>query len=73
MPIYDYRCDHCGDFRERRPLSESHVSAPCPGCAAPSPRRLVAPFLASKDGGGAVTQSPRDRLAGHVCSHGCGH
>ena len=49
MPLYDYRCVSCGDFREFRPMTESSISRVCPVCGAPSERVLVAPFLAAKD------------------------
>jgi len=42
MPIYDYRCDHCGHaFSKVQSYSEEPVQK-CPNCGK-IPRRLVAP------------------------------
>lgn len=80
MPLYDYRCVSCGDFRELRPMAESSVARPCPACGALSERTIVAPFLA---GGGVVGasairpggQTGFGRACGHAhgCSHSLGH
>ena len=32
MPIYDFLCEGCGPFEERRPLNEPADSAACPEC-----------------------------------------
>ncbi len=32
MPIYDFLCESCGPFEERRPLEERADSAACPAC-----------------------------------------
>lgn len=45
MPLYDYQCPDCGDFREIRPMAESACAQPCPVCGTPAPRSLSAPFL----------------------------
>lgn len=76
MPFYDYRCDRCGNFRALRPMSESRVAVPCPGCGTLSERVLMSPFL----GGGGRASSPataagvfdRSRF-GHLCGAGCVH
>lgn len=46
MPLYDYRCDDCGDFRNWRPMSESGDSIPCPSCELIVGRAVTAPSLA---------------------------
>ena len=46
MPLYDYECLTCGDFREWRNMSEWEASVPCPHCSLPAPRRAAAPMLA---------------------------
>ena len=32
MPLYEYRCDDCGEFEALRPLSEYNVPMNCPDC-----------------------------------------
>lgn len=76
MPLYDYRCVSCGDFREFRPMTESSASRVCPICGALSERAIVAPFLAGKDPSGRSARRPNDhtsfpRACGHT--HGCSH
>lgn len=74
MPLYDYRCAQCGEFRMFRPMSESGAAVPCPHCATQSERILAAPFLAGGDAAGA---SPSGSPAGggfrHACGFGCSH
>ncbi len=55
MPLYDYRCPSCGDFRAWRSMSEAGLPAPCPVCAGPAARAIVAPNLA--------TMAPHRRIA----------
>lgn len=45
MPLYDYLCDTCGPFEERRRMAASAERAPCPTCHVPAPRTLSAPHL----------------------------
>jgi putative FmdB family regulatory protein len=74
MPLYDYRCASCGDFREFAPMRESTASRVCPVCGAPSERTISAPFLAAA--GSDVPAAPqRGGIFGsrHVCGHGCAH
>ena len=46
MPLYDYHCDDCGDFRAWRRMSEADAKADCPTCDVSAPRTVVAPGLA---------------------------
>ncbi len=32
MPIYDFVCEDCGPFEQRRPAAESGTLAACPSC-----------------------------------------
>jgi putative FmdB family regulatory protein len=42
MPLYDFRCDACGEtFEERTAPGEA---ADCPACGAPGARRLFTPI-----------------------------
>lgn len=47
MPLYDYECDDCGCFSDRRPMSEAALPADCPGCGVPARRIISAPFIAN--------------------------
>ena len=40
MPIYDYRCDHCGHAFSARQAFEDEALRTCPSCGG-RPRRLV--------------------------------
>jgi putative FmdB family regulatory protein len=76
MPLYDYRCSSCGDFRELRPMRESGTTRLCPVCGATSDRVISAPFLAGGDSDGEMVRG-RGRAPGasHACGHrhGCSH
>jgi putative FmdB family regulatory protein len=50
MPLYDYHCSACGDFRAWRRMSEAAEPVDCPSCAAPAARAVVAPSLALMNG-----------------------
>ena len=76
MPLYDYSCVSCGDFREFRPMRESTASQVCPACGAPSEKLIAAPFLAGRDPNSGVAHRRNDqtsfpRACGHA--HGCAH
>ena len=76
MPLYDYRCVSCGDFRALRPMSESGAPVVCPVCGAPSDRLIAAPFLAGKDSTSGIAPPCNGRTGiPHVCRHGrgCSH
>lgn len=58
MPTYDYACPSCGGFDAFRTLASRNEPAPCPDCAAPSPRVFAtAPRLALME---ASTRSAMD-------------
>lgn len=74
MPLYDYRCVNCGDFREFRPMAESGAAHTCPVCGEPSGRVFTTPFLAARGASDSPSPQPYGRQAfGHVCGHGCSH
>lgn len=50
MPIYDYRCEHCGEFSALRKMSESSLPAICSDCGSEAARIISAPNLALMDG-----------------------
>ncbi|MBI2774318.1 MAG: hypothetical protein HYX56_07495 [Chloroflexi bacterium] len=57
MPIYDYRCDHCGHaFSQVQTFTEEAVAA-CPSCGK-KPRRLITmPAIVFKGSGWYKTDS----------------
>lgn len=76
MPMYDYSCVDCGDFRVIRPMAESHVAQACPVCGQACARALRAPFLA----GGEQPRRPAGAAPGSgrvpwrvACGLGCSH
>lgn len=84
MPLYDYRCATCGDFRAWRRMSEAGDPIDCPQCALPAPRAMVAPNLAlmpatrriahqrnekSAHEPQLVSRGPQDRGHGHDHGH----
>ena len=46
MPLYDYRCDCCGDFRDWQAMARSQEPVDCPTCGRPARRRVATPFIA---------------------------
>ena len=78
MPLYDYRCTPCGDFRAMRPMSQALQDELCPGCGRPAPRLRVAPFLAGAGGGSSSAGQAGSGTRGggnwrHLCGLGCRH
>jgi putative FmdB family regulatory protein len=76
MPLYDYRCESCRDFREIRPMSESSAPRMCPICGAMSERMILTPFLAGNGPGDPRAHGQSNRTGfPHRCGHGhgCSH
>ena len=77
MPLYDYECMTCGEFREWRKMSEWEASVPCPNCSLPAPRRAAAPMLAVLSTNNRIAHEPkvlrRQDLSPHHRHHGHRH
>jgi putative FmdB family regulatory protein len=86
MPLYDYRCATCGDFRAWRHMSAAAEPADCPRCAAPAARAVVAPSLALMNGHSRIAHQRNEKSAhepqvmsrgelghGHHHGHGGAH
>ncbi len=76
MPLYDYSCENCGNFREFHPMSESDAAQVCPICSAASERVLSAPYLAGGDMLGLASGGRRPSGGGSwraACGLGCLH
>lgn len=63
MPLYDYRCDTCGEFREWQSMSRSGEPVPCPSCRAPSPRSIQAPNMNLMAAGRRVAHERNEKSA----------
>jgi putative FmdB family regulatory protein len=79
MPVYDFSCDSCGDFREFLMMDERNRPVACPCCARVSRRVILAPNLAlmSPIGRKAAAINEKSRheprvSGGHSCGSGCG-
>ncbi len=67
MPLYEYRCELCGEaFSERRPIDNRDLGIICPRCDGTRVMRLVSAFAAFGRGDG---EAPRG-LGSSPCS-GC--
>ncbi len=68
MPLYEYRCSHCGTVFERlRPSRQADDPAPCPCCGRGEGRRLLSLF-AARSGGRSLTGPACGGCAGGSCS-----
>ncbi len=68
MPIYEYRCRHCGNTFEELILS-SHEATACPSCASPEVERQLSVFSAP---GGRVVEGGTGGGCGGCGPTGCG-
>ena len=74
MPLYDFRCRRCGDFREFRPMARSSEPGTCLDCGERTERLLVAPFLGTDAGSYPEQQRPSGPPSVRgACGHGCTH
>lgn len=55
MPLYDYRCDHCGPFTAWNSMTHAAEPVACPICEAAARRVIGTPFL--------NTMNPHKRIA----------
>ena len=56
MPIYEYRCEQCGErFDKLVPMSQAQTEQQCPSCGADRARKLMSSFAAAgvSSGGGS--------------------
>lgn len=75
MPLYDFRCGRCGDFRARGSIKAPGAAAACPVCGAASDKLLAAPFLGNAGAAGGWLTRPQAPGARsnwrHACGFGC--
>lgn len=79
MPVYDYHCEGCGDFREFRSMDERNNPAVCPECHQHAKRVILAPSLALMSPGRRHAHATNERSRhepkvsnAHTCVSGCG-
>lgn len=58
MPIYEYRCNVCGNFEQIQKMSDDPLSV-CPGCGGGVERLLSAPAFQFKGSGWYITDYAR--------------
>lgn len=59
MPIYEYKCEACGeDFEMRRSISDSDSKAKCPKCGAEETRRVLSMFSTNNPGSSCAPGAP---------------
>lgn len=79
MPVYDFNCGECGDFRELRSMAERNKPATCPDCKNSARRLILAPRLSlmnpSLRKAHGVNEKSRHEpniRESHSCGSGCG-
>ena len=63
MPLYDYECGTCGEFRAWRKMSEWEASVPCPVCSLPASRLAAAPMLGILSTNNRIAHERNERSA----------
>jgi len=58
MPVYEYRCEHCGDFEEKQRISAPPLTR-CPKCRRKVRRLISNTSFQLKGSGWYVTDYPR--------------
>ncbi|NJM36863.1 MAG: zinc ribbon domain-containing protein [Akkermansiaceae bacterium] len=79
MPVYDFTCGDCGDFRMLRTINERNEPASCPLCTRISRRMILAPNLALMNPvvrkASSINEKSRHEprvSSSHSCGSGCG-
>lgn len=65
MPLYEYRCNDCGDFEVWRTMTESNAPTDCPQCSQTAVKIFSAPNINLNSGSLskiALSQSVEPRL-----------
>jgi putative FmdB family regulatory protein len=79
MPVYDFTCTHCGDFREFLMIDQRNDPTACPECSRIGKRNILAPNLALmspiRRKASAINEKSRHEPSvrtSHSCGSGCG-
>lgn len=63
MPLYEYRCNHCGEFEAWRTIAERDNAPPCPHCQGDAQRIFAAPMVNLNSGSlSRLSANPEPRL-----------
>jgi putative FmdB family regulatory protein len=58
MPIYEYKCQHCGEkFEAQRKMTDGDSELKCPKCGQKQPRRVFSTFSCTGSSGQSCTPS----------------
>ncbi len=72
MPLYEYRCEECGNpFALRRSIDQRDAAATCPSCAATRVVRLVSSFAAFGHSDGGSVSLNASPCGGCASTSGC--
>lgn len=72
MPLYEYRCEECGQpFAERRTMDLRDSGVVCPACAATKVVRLVSSFAAFSHSAGESVHSLNTSSCGGCSQSSC--
>lgn len=63
MPLYDYHCQDCGDFRSWQSMSESNADMACPECDQLAIRSVTAPALALMPNNNRIANARNEKSA----------
>jgi putative FmdB family regulatory protein len=79
MPVYDFNCEECGDFRAFLSIDQRNDPTPCPSCLETGRRVILAPNLAlmhphTRKAHGINEKSRHEPRVSqsHSCGSGCG-
>lgn len=63
MPLYDYHCHDCGEFRSWQSMSESDADVACPDCHSLAGRLVSAPSLALMPNNNRIANTRNEKSA----------
>lgn len=62
MPLYEYRCEQCGPFEQRRQSEDASRPLPCPRCSATARRVYTPPAGPARGIAAAAGAGDRNRI-----------
>jgi putative FmdB family regulatory protein len=65
MPIYEYKCDECGNnYEQIRRMSDADSNLECPKCRSERVRRQLSSFATASGGAGMSADTPCGKPCG---------